>query len=222
MGIMLRNNQFKFTGRLGDMIVYYSRGKYLCRKAPDNYNDANSDPQKSVRGKLTMRNNWANKFFDETNKAIMKRGDKTMTSHNYFHHINATAFNFDENKVNYELLQFSVGELHLPEYVRFTLTNKKTGTVVLDWKNEEISKVADPDDRLRIIAIKDDSLVIIPGLTFYRKDEMATITIPWKKWVTVYLYAFFYDEGNKKSTKTCFVELKNTPATVKKREKANS
>jgi hypothetical protein len=210
MGKMLKSNQQNFTGTFGNMIVYYSRGQLICRTKPDHYTDADTDLQKEVRGELIIRNEWAEKFFDDINKAIMKRGKKKLTAYNYFHHVNTPAFKTDDGTVKYELLQFSVGKLELPEIMNFTLTNRKSGTVTLNWVNGEEFKYEKPDDRLRIIAIKEDQLEIISGLTFFRKDQYATFKLPWKKWDTIYLYAFFYIESNKYSTKTYFQQIKKS------------
>lgn len=215
MGKMSDANQNNFSGRLGNMIVYYSRGQRLCRQISEHYNDAGTDKQKVVRNNLILRNNWASKFLDPINIEIMERGKKTLTAHNYFHHVNKLALKTEDGGVKYELLQFSVGKLYLPTNMKFSISNKRSGKISLTWNNELNLNLTAQDDRLRIIAIKEDQLEIIQGLTFFRKDENASFVLPWKKWDIIYLYAFFYTESTKKSTPTYFQQIQKPVAATK-------
>jgi len=211
MAKSLGSNILKFTGKIGNVIAYYSRGKICYRSIPANYRDCKSTKQIKQRGQLVACTQFASKALDSLNKKILKRGSVEYTYLQLFNRLNMPAFNKEGEIEHYELLKFSCKLLPPPEKMEFTVLDSKRGVISVKWEDNTQYDSVDPNDCLRIIAINNEDVSIIPGLTASRKDHETTFQLPWENWDKLHLYAFFYNNSNLKSSPT-FYQMIQLPA----------
>ena len=211
MAKSLNSNVLHFSGKIGNMIAYVSRGKLCYSTKPANHKDRKSTTQIKQRGHLVACTQFATKALDILNKKILKRGSVEYTYLQLFNRLNMPAFNKDGEIEHYELLKFSCNLLALPENIEFTTQDSTKGIISVKWEDNTRYDPVDPDDCLRIIVINNGDVSIIPGLTASRKDNETTFQLPGEKWDKLHLYAFFYDKSNLKSSAT-FYQMIQLPA----------
>jgi len=144
---------------------------------------------------------------DEINKKIWTLGDLQRTTQQLFTHINSPALDKEGNIEFYDRLHFSIGQLNLPDDMKFSIPEPASNTILLEWDNYDTRLPTNPTDRLRIIAIHNEELEIIHRLTAFLKDKSSTFTVPWENWKSLHLYAYFYDEYYFTSTPTYYQNL---------------
>lgn len=204
MGKMSKSNQHNFTGTFGNMIVYYSRGKLLCRKKQEYVKHPNTGNQKIAQARFVKLNLLCKIFMDDINIKIWKRGNRLLTYQQLFTHVNSPALDKEGNLAYYDKLILSGGNIDLPVSITITLQENSTDTILIKWDEGKNIEPERSTDRLRVIAINKDELLIIPHLISFRRDGFSTVKIPWEDWENLHIYAFFYDEFYSTSTKTYY------------------
>jgi hypothetical protein len=196
-----------FTGTLGNIIAYIVNGKTYYRRKPEKKYFANTEKQLQQHTQFLACQKLAQKVMDPVNKQIWNKQSKNKRGFNFFKKTNYHAFNSSGNISSFENLKFSLGDLLLPEDIQFKNYLSCNGSVTISWSDDSDSIDAYPSDWLRIIAICEEEVITVEGITAKRSDENTTFRLPWGNGSNVHLYAYFIKKNNKKASNNYYQML---------------
>jgi hypothetical protein len=194
MAKLLEGNVPMFSGAFGNIIAYQLYGKQCFRSKPIQVKDPKTEKQIANRQRFKAINVFAKKSLDTVTKQIWECCSDRMTGRNLFVKRNIAFFNQDGYISDYKNLKLSMGKISLPS--QFKITTKIDGNcvVTIHWTNDPVEIHANPDDRLKIIAIVNREVIHVHGLTATRSNEKATFQLPCGHGSLIHLYAYFFDE----------------------------
>lgn len=183
-------------GRIGNMILYVSRGKCYARKAPEKVHNPRTPSQMAQRNKIT-----ATQIFYRTVKETLLADiwrlaakDMTMSGVNLFVKRNFPAFDGKGEIADYAKIHFSAGTL--PTGDRFLVEKSGTEGLVVSWENRtSLNHKRWKDGLMCVVVYTDESFdMMLPEQTgAVRSDCRVQIGLPQGHPPLLALYAFFTD-----------------------------
>ena len=186
-----------YSGRVGNVIGSFWKGRCIMRIRAASFTDANTIPQQTQRMKWRIVS-----AFVKANEKLVKLGfaaaDATLTAFNSAMKHNlpeAISGTFPTLSLNFEKAKLSMGNLlGLSGYAATAAT---PGTVKVDWTDNSNNEDAFATDRLMLSVIDTTSgEVFLNPTQVTRADETTVITLP-TGWAgrQVHVLGFFVKDG---------------------------
>ena len=150
MGVFKQGNYGEFSGKTGNMIVYFWQGKRVVRSRPSSVFNPNTEQQQQHRGRFGLVSG-----FVKAHKSLIKTGFKPwasgMTAFNAamsYNLANAIKGEVPKLCIDFEKAGISRGDLPVVENLRASAT--LPGTLLLEWTGKSTLAAAHPNDKLMV------------------------------------------------------------------------
>jgi hypothetical protein len=181
-------------GSVGNFVYRFWKGKNFIQSKPLNFNDPKTELQIKQRTRFSACTKLGASALDKTIQKVWGKKDKECTWLQLFIHINIHAFDITGKIASYENLQFSVGDLPLPENISIQNKTGSKGDIQISWTDNSGYKIAASTDQLKVLSICGEEVSLLQGLNATRATQMATVSIPGESGNVVHLYLFFINE----------------------------
>ncbi|TKG95153.1 hypothetical protein EYV94_10610 [Puteibacter caeruleilacunae] len=180
------------SGTVGNLVGSSWKGIDYFRIKADHYHDAHTEPQVNQRNRFSGILGMCSLLREEVINPIWKHKAVQMTPSNLFTQVNMQAFGDDGNVGDWSLLKLTVGTLPIPFNMKIADNPDTPKTIDVSWSTSQLSGKKREDDQLMLILTdgKGD-WCMMTTLEAYRKDEEASIMLPYEPGMTVHVYAFF-------------------------------
>ncbi len=185
------------SGTVGTVVGSSWKGIDYIRAKATSYNDANSTGQIATRGAFSKIVKIAKSLMASVIRPIWDPKANKMSGFNYFFKTNFPFIDSMLEVAQCEGLKISIGELPLPSNLAIVNNVAVPGGVTVSWVDNSGTFGAEPNDRLRIVAIRGDEAVAIDPAGITRGDESAEVVLPFGSNVDVRVFAFFDNVTNK-------------------------
>ena len=191
-----------FSGRVGNIIGTFWKGKCIMRIRAANYSDANSIPQQTQRMKWKLASAFA-----KANERLISLGfgaaDTGLTAYN-----SALKWNIPEAitgvfpELKFDFSKASLSRGTLTEATGFSAVSNQAGKLTIAYDDNSDNMTAFADDQMHLSIINSDNgNVIIPAEELERSTEGGIITLPGQfSGKRVYVLGFFARKGITKVT----------------------
>ena len=190
-----------FSGRVGNIIGTFWKGRCIMRVVAASHADANTIPQQTQRMKWKLAS-----AFVKAHERLIKLGfgaaDAGLTAFNSALKWNipeAITGVYPELKMDFSNASLSKGTLEVPTGTH--LASAQAGKIDVSYDDNSDDKNAFADDKLYLSVIGDGGKVLIPAVDFERGTEGGTITLPVGfQGHSAYVLGFFARKGIDKVT----------------------
>lgn len=208
--MILDENLFNFTGRIGDYVVYWYRGKKCIRKRPK----APKGPPTPGMVTQQKRMQSASIFYHALKKAGIypywqKAAEgKVENGYNLITKVNMSAFDGEGQICDFTKLHPTPRLLASPNGMTLSPTGDSMWKLI--WKNSPNTGCTGNEDLLQVLLMRDNrSFALKPADTggARRKDGEALIKVPEELENYVHLFAFFCSEADGKCSESRYFYL---------------
>ena len=182
----------KLRGRIGDLIIYQSKGKTCVRRMPEQVtlNPVMLDQQERYAGVAVLYQALKVVGLHEIWRRAME--EEAMSGYNWFVKCNCPAFTKEGCVGDFEKVFLSCGDLPLPDGLR--LVQGEGNELALEWEDGAPYPGALEDDRLVVALMRDGrslEVKVLEGEDWLRERQRVVIRLPteWKDYR--HLFCFF-------------------------------
>lgn len=196
MGIIKQGILGGVSGTVGNVVGGSWKGISYLRVKADHYTDANSERQVQHRSRFSACVALAKSILESIIRPIWNKKAVKMSGYNLFVKNNLPAF--DENGAvgNYADLQFSIGDLPLPENIQVADDAATEGGISITWEDNSGEGSALATDELRLVAISEGEVNVLQNVNIARNARAANILLPFGAGVEAQVYVFFESMEN--------------------------
>ncbi len=182
----------KLRGRIGDLIIYQSKGKTCVRRMPEQVtlNPVMLDQQERYAGVAVLYQALKAVGLHEIWRRAMV--EEAMSGYNWFVKCNCPAFTKEGCVGDFGKVFLSCGDLPLPDGLR--LVQGEGNELALEWEDGAPYPGASEDDRLVVALMRDGrslEVKVQEGEDWLRERQRVVIRLPteWKDYR--HLFCFF-------------------------------
>ncbi len=185
------------SGKVGNVVGSSWKGIDYIRAKADHIADPKTEKQLNQRAKFKAVMAFAVSLLSVIIRPIWNPKAGKMTGTNLFVRKNIGAFGIDGDIQDFSALQFSVGDLSLPEGITVTPDVEVESGVKISWGN--VFDYGNKDDKLMLVAVNsaDQRVAVMLDLPNTRGDGAADVVLPFEARSEVHVYVFFGDVNGK-------------------------
>ena len=191
-----------YQGKIGNVVGYQWKGKWVTRAVARNFHDAESELQLEQRNRLGSTMSFAARLRDILLLGLKKPAlAAQMTEYNYFYHINKGCLKWDGEalEVDYEHLRLSEGPL-APVAFTHVERGETSDELVIDFEKNPEHRNCNSSDKVYVAAVCAERCEAVLALPVYRRMRRITVLLPvhWEG-LEVHLYGFVQDTADRTS-----------------------
>lgn len=201
MGKQIGGINGPYLGKVGDVVGYQWKGKWITRSMPKVFHDAESEGQLKERSRLGASMGLAARMRDILLIGFKQVADeRKMTEYNYFYHINNDSLAWDGESlaVDYEGLRVSEGPVAPVGFGAVEVVGEMT--LAIDFEKNPEHRVSNGNDKVYVAAVCPSRREAVLSLPVYRRMKRITVVLP-QAWegLDVHLYGFVQDAAGRVS-----------------------
>lgn len=182
----------KLRGRIGDLIIYQSKGKTCVRRMPEQVtlNPVMLEQQERYAGVAVLYQALKAVGLHEIWRRAVE--EEAMSGYNWFVKCNCPAFTKEGCVGDFGKVFLSCGNLPLPDGLR--LVDGEEGAWVLEWEDGAFYPGASGDDRLVVALMRDGGSLgvkVLEGEDWLRAQCRVVIRLPTGWEAYHHLFCFF-------------------------------
>lgn len=191
-----------YQGKVGNVVGYQWKGKWVTRGVAKDFHDAESELQLEQRNRLGATMAFAARLRDILLLGLKKAAlAAQMTEYNYFYRINKECLTWDGEalEVDYEHLRVSEGPL-----APVAFTNVERGVMndelIIEFEKNPEHRNCNSNDKVYVAAVCAERSEAVLTLPVYRRMRRITVWLPatWEG-MEVHLYGFVQDSADRTS-----------------------
>lgn len=192
-----------YSGRIGNVVGYYRKGKWCVRAYLPTINDAKTEAQLQQRSIFKAMIQFASSTLEPIRLGFKQASDiEEITECNLFMRENSRCFRHEGGRVevDYAGLQFSKGDL--PGVVFTGLTVEADGRVAVQYEPNRSSARAKMEDRVHVLAYLPSAGRCVCGAPSARRSKQAAFMLP-SGWASGEVHFFGFtlaDDGSASGT----------------------
>ena len=204
MGKQLGGINGPFVGKVGNVVGYQWKGRWVTRSMPSVFHDAESEGQLKERSRLGASMSLAARLRDILLIGFKQVANEArMTEYNYFYKTNnrCLAWDGEQLAVDYEHLRLSEGPVAPVRFGAVEVVGEMT--LALDFEKNPEHRVSGSSDKVYVAAICATLGFAVLSLPVYRRMKRITVSLP-RTWEgqEVHLYGFVTDYAGRASDST--------------------
>jgi len=188
------------NGSVGNIVARSWNGKNYVQSKPSHYNDAKTETQVKNRTRFIACTRLGASALDETLIPIWRKNDHDLTWLQMFIRININAFDETCKIASYEMLQFSIGDLPLPDDISIHEITGSNNEFQISWTDNSGFDIEASTDRLMVMSIYGEEVSLLNDLTATRADQITNISLPCESGSVVHLYLFFINKAKSRGS----------------------
>lgn len=210
-----------YQGKIGNVVGYQWKGKWVTRAVARNFHDAESELQLEQRNRLGSTMSFAARLRDILLLGLKKPAlAAQMTEYNYFYHINKGCLKWDGEalEVDYEHLRLSEGPL-APVAFTHVERGETSDELVIDFEKNPEHRNCNSSDKVYVAAVCAERCEAVLTLPVYRRMRRITVLLPvhWEG-LEVHLYGFVQDSAGRTSESSYIGEVTDLLSIVPDKE----
>ena len=201
MGKQLGGINGPFVGKVGNVVGYQWKGRWVTRSMPSVFHDAESEGQLKERSRLGASMSLAARLRDILLIGFKQVANEArMTEYNYFYKTNnrCLAWDGEQLAVDYEHLRLSEGPVAPVRFGAVEVVGEMT--LAIDFEKNPEHRVSGSSDKVYVAAICASLGFAVLSLPVYRRMKRITVSLP-RTWEghEVHLYGFVQDIAGRTS-----------------------
>lgn len=204
MAKMKRNIGELVSGKVGNVVFYQLNDESYVRAAPDRKKDSWTPEQLRHRQRFGMVSNLWKEFKAAKLTPIWNLGSQKMNGYAQFIKSNMPAFAMDGSLIDPNMLQLSIGKLHLPIQLKAERA-ENPNMIKVSWQNDLHLKGLRMNDELIAVSYANGqySQLTVTGLV--RGSLNGSFELPETRKAATHIYLFMASTDKKEYTgSVCF------------------
>lgn len=215
MGKYLQGILGPFSGRVGNVIGTFWKGRSIMRIRAASYSNPNTIPQQTQRMKWKLVSSFltANQKLIRLGFAAVNRSFTAFNNAMKYHLENAITGAFPTLELDLTKVKLSIGTM--AGLVGAALSSTAPGTINIDWDDNSNNIDASADDEMFISLIDETTGEVVIGAGATRVSGTTTVQLP-ALWAgkNVVVHAFFIKSGTRDVTESAQVSESQYLGTV--------
>lgn len=201
MGKQIGGINGPFLGKVGNIVGYQWKGRWVMRSVAKEFHDAKTELQMEQRSRLGAAMSFAARLRDILLIGFKQVANEArMTEYNYFYKTNndCLAWDGEHLTVDYEHLRLSEGPVAPVRFGAVEVVGEMT--LAIDFEKNPEHRVSGSNDRVYVAAICASRGEAVLSLPVYRRMKRITVPLPlaWEG-LDVCLYGFVQDNAGRTS-----------------------
>ncbi len=204
MGKQLGGINGPFVGKVGNVVGYQWKGRWVMRSVAREFHDAKTELQMEQRSRLGAAMGFAARLRDILLIGFKQVANEArMTEYNYFYKTNnrCLAWDGEHLAVDYEHLRLSEGPVAPVRFGAVEVVGEMT--LAIDFEKNPEHRVSGSSDKVYVATICATLGFAVLSLPVYRRMKRITVSLP-RTWEghEVHLYGFVQDIAGRCSEST--------------------